>query len=236
MPADSRTDDSVYGRGTRLFFGFMAFVMVFGYPLLLLTAVPSFQELFLGQQSAQGATKSNVDDAREKVLDLNCAASKPPTGERLADCKRALEDLGAGYQALSYPDVDQQAAGVLPPNSDESLAKSLESFKLLVRIDPEDRDSQEFLAGGFAQQGKYEQAMPIYERLLKDDPENADLVFALANVAQQAGETDKAIATYRRFIKLAPEDQRAETAKETIEELKNPQAGGLGGNLPISVG
>jgi tetratricopeptide (TPR) repeat protein len=213
----------------------MAFVMVFGYPLLLLTAIPSFQQIFLGQQSAQGATQGNVDDAREQVVKLRCGSKKPPTGDRLDDCKKALEELGAGYQALSYPSSEEQAAGEFPPNSEQNLEKSLEAFKLLVQVDPDDEESQEFLAGAYSQQQMYSQAMPIYQSLLEDDPDNADLVYALANSAQASGDTEQAIASYKRFVKLAPEDQRAETAQETIKELENPEAA-QGGNLPISVG
>lgn len=214
----------MYGRTTKIFFGFMAFVMVVGYPVLLLTALPSFQSMFLGQQTAQGATQSQVEDNREKVLELDCGSkTNPPKGKRLKDCKRALQDLGSAYQTLASGTDEQQLTGEFPPNAERDLDKSLEAFKLLVAIDPDDAESQEYLATSYSAQGLSARALPIFTKLVKEDPGNVQFVFAKANAAQGAGKTELALATYRRVIKLAPEDELAEIAREAIDQIENPE-------------
>lgn len=221
----------MYGRGTKIFFGFMAVTMVIGYPLVLLSSLPTFQNLLTGSTTGNGAQVKIVEKSREVVLDENCTVKSKPKAARLKRCKDALNEMGLAYQALATPDQPKPGEEpVEPENSQEYLDKSLESFQLLVALDPKDRESRQLLAGAYSNQQKFAQAVPLYKSLVKQDPD-PDLVFALAISQQNAGENDAAIATYKRFIKLAPTDSRADTAKEAIKGLKEQAAsgGGLGG-------
>jgi tetratricopeptide (TPR) repeat protein len=208
-----------------------------GFPLMLLAGLPQFSDLILGTAAGDQAQVEIVEKSREKIIDNKCTVKSKPKGERLETCKEALQELGAAYQSLTIPDEpDPGEEPVEPENYDQNLEKSLEAYELLLALDPKDRDSRQVLASAYAQQGKYQQALPLYRELVKEQPD-PDIVYALAITAQNAGETDEAIEAYQRVIKLAPESSDAETARESIKALKEQEArGGAGAPGGLNIG
>jgi tetratricopeptide (TPR) repeat protein len=237
-----------YGRGTRFFFGFMAFIMILGYPLLLLTNLPSFQSLFLGSSAGASATQRQVDDARVDIRDLKCLEKPAPKGDDLRDCKDALRKLGTGYQALATPD---QTATTMPQNSTRYTDLSIVAFNDLYNLDKNDDESKQALASAYSNSQDFEKALPLFRELAKEKKDNPDYVGAWAQVAQKANLTAEAITAYRALLKLTTDDTARQDIKDTIKQIQDSQqsggagAGGLGGlsglssgggNLPISIG
>lgn len=224
----------MYSRKVRVMFAFMAFVMGIGYALMLVVGTPGFNNLFGG--TGGNATQKQVDKARANVRKLDCGnTARPPTDKRLRDCKRHLEDLGAGYQSLTQPPdpTEAEPEPEPPAGAERNTQKSLEAFELLYQIDKDDDDSLQFLASAYAGQGKYEQALPLFKLLTEQNPEDQDLLYAYASIAQSASKNTVAIAAFKRFIKLAPDDERAEVAKASIKTLKEGSgAGGMPGGIP----
>lgn len=226
----------MYSRKTKIFFGFMVFVMGIGFPLSLVASFPAFQSLLTGQSTGNDSTRKLIDEAHKVIRQRDCAdAAKPPKGADLEKCKRALEDLGSGYSVLSQP--RDEAGQDIPADADKNREKSLEAFELLYRIDPTEQDSQRFLALAYQQQGKFERALPIFRLLEKENPEDPDFVFPHALTAQQVPAAKaEAISAFRRFLKMAPDDVRAQQAKDAIKALKQPAGAAGEAGAPVNIG
>jgi tetratricopeptide (TPR) repeat protein len=222
-----------YGKGTRFFFGFMAFVMICGYPLLLLTGLPSFQSLFLGSSAGVSATQKQVDDARVDIRDLKCLEAPAPKGGDLKDCKEALRKLGAGYQALATPAQD---ATTLPQNSTRYTDLSIVAFERLYALDKKDEESKQQLASSLATNQDYAKALPLFRELAKDNADNPDFVGAWASTAQNASESDEAILAYRKLLKLTDDESGRQEIKDTIKQIKESTASAGSSGLPGGVG
>lgn len=211
----------MYSRKVKAVFAFMVFLMAVGYLVLVLNSFPGFTNLFTGAQSGDGATKSLIADAQKTVDKYNCQAGMKP-GPARTKCKRALEDIGSGYQTLSQP---TDAAGTQPKDAQRNIDKSIEAFTLLVAIDPKSTTSKQALATAYTNGGKYELAMPLYKQLAAADPSNDLYLFAFAQTAAQANKKDVAIASFKKYLKLFPDSANTDNAKQALDALKNPQSG-----------
>ncbi|MBC7644127.1 MAG: tetratricopeptide repeat protein [Thermoleophilia bacterium] len=210
----------MYSRKVKAVFGFMVFLMGVGYLVLILNSFPAFSNLIGGTGSSSSATQRLVDKAQKTIDKQNCRAGMP-AGPARTKCKRALEDMGAGYQTLSQPSA---TATELPKDAERNLNKSVEAFKLLVAVDPKDKDSKQFLANAYSSIGKSAQAMPLYQELSKQDPSNDLYLYAYARSAEQAGKKEEALKAYKQYVKLFPEETNTETAQEAIKNIENPQS------------
>jgi tetratricopeptide (TPR) repeat protein len=217
----------MYSRKVKAVFGFMVFLMAVGYLVLILNSFPAFSSMIGGNGSSSNSTQKIVDDARKVVAKQHCKAGMP-AGHARSKCKIALEDMGSGYQTLSQP-TDPNATS-LPKDAERNLEKSTEAYKLLVAIDPKDKDSQQFLANAYASTGKFDLAVPLYKALVQQDPSEPLYLYAYARSAQSASQQDPALkdvalAAYAKYLKLFPDESNSEDAKAAIQEIKNPQSG-----------
>ncbi len=223
----------LHSKSGKAFFLFMAFIMVIGYPLLLISSLPQAQALFGTGGGPDAATKKQIREATGTVRKYRCDAqgkAAPKSKAIKSKCKDAFQSLGSGYRTLAYMEEGEEE---LPRDAYRNLELSLKAYTLLVKIDPEDNDSRGAYAQSLEMQGEYDKARLQYKRLAKDDPQNANYLYALGRTAQNSDKIDEAIDAYSRFIKKAPDDPEVETAREAIKALKKQKkdqaAGGAAG-------
>lgn len=213
---------------------FMAFLMSVGFAVLIIQ--PFLGGSLFGDPDGSGATRTLIKEARATVRTKKCAGKMKP-GKLRSSCKRALQDLGAGYQALAQPNQQTQEPA---KNAERYMKQSLEAYQMLYELDPADDDSTQLLAASFAQQNKADKALPLYRRLAKENADNPDYLYAWGATAQQAQKNDEAKKAFQLLLKVAPEDASADTAREALKAIKEqekagPAAGG-GAGAPISLG
>ena len=213
-----------YSKATRGFFLFMTLVMVLGYPLLLLTGLPSFQQLFVGGGTGTGAVSKRVSDAHDVVIARDCGDSaKAPKGSDLkASKRRSRSSAAATSRSLPArrrtrpPACFRRTRRRTSPSRSSRSSCCTRSIRRTrnpgrsSRAPTPTRASSTWRCPCTGSSRRTTPAMPTRStrsRASRSRPRKDDL----------------AILTYQKFLKLAPEDSRAEGATAAIEEIRNPQ-------------
>src|SRR5947207_8071734 len=76
---------------------------------------------------------------------------------------------------------------------------SIENFKHVTEIDPDDPDTWYFLGTAYVQAKQFPQAIDAFEHALKINPLHASAEFGLSRAYQQSSDTDHAREHLKRF-------------------------------------
>lgn len=216
----------------KIVLGFMAAVLLIGYPLSLLGGTPIFQGL-LGNSTSTGP-QATIDQATK---DLHKYPYDPAHPKQHAANKshyvQALKDLGAGYNALAAGDPQN---GVNPPaDADKDSEQARQAYERALAVTPDDQSAMIFLARSYAEAATNadgstnvdmaKKAVALYQKLIKHPPDTAtlsDLYLQLGVNAQTAKENTIAVSAFRTFLKLSPDDQYAAQVKQAIQQILHP--------------
>jgi len=82
------------------------------------------------------------------------------------------------------------------------------SAEMMVRVDPRDATKRNFLAAGYIQVGRIEDAIDHLREALRLNPEHAEAHNNLGSALQSTGRLSEAIAHFRRAVRIKPHDDR----------------------------
>jgi tetratricopeptide (TPR) repeat protein len=137
----------------------------------------------------------------ESRMLLNEAASAE------AALDRALDLLYRLPERIRYP-VKALAAWLV----DRDLDRAIVTNEAWAELYPDDVDAQLGLAGFYAVQGRWRDAIARRERVLELDPGRVEQWLAIGSLRRSLGEYDEALAAFRRYADAAPESPDAYVA------------------------
>jgi tetratricopeptide (TPR) repeat protein len=85
---------------------------------------------------------------------------------------------------------------------------NIASAELMVRAEPRDATRRNFLAAGYIQVGRIEEAIGHLREALRLNPEHAEAHNNLGSALQMAGRSSEAIDHFRRAARLRPDDEQ----------------------------
>ena len=72
--------------------------------------------------------------------------------------------------------------------------------------------------------GNFDEAIPVLEKAVKYNPQNGDPYYALGRSYDGVGRSEEALAALEKFVEILPLRDRANTARQIIQRLKNDLA------------
>jgi len=221
---------------------FMVFLMSVGF--LALVIQPFVGGSLFGSGDGRGATQELLDDARADVRADKCTAAPATiTGKRQDRCVEALIELGSNYATLAQPPTQTSADDKveIPKDAQRSTDRAIDAYKAAYKLAPNTPEAAETYAGYLIEQGKAQEALPVWTALVKQNPAEEDYLLQQAGAFSQTNDTAKAIEAYQVFLKKFPESGQVDAIKDQIKTLEEQakaaaSGGGGAGNLPINVG
>jgi len=109
-------------------------------------------------------------------------------------------------QVLPRNDVD--IAILARDYRQRELNFDIASAEMMVRVDPDNASRRNFLAAGYLQIGRIEEAIGHLREALRLNPEHAEAHNNLGQALQSAGSPTEAIVHFRQAVRLKPNDDR----------------------------
>ena len=109
-------------------------------------------------------------------------------------------------QVLPRNDVD--IAILARDYRQRELNFDIASAEMMVRVDPDNASRRNFLAAGYMQIGRIEEAIGHLREALRLNPEHAEAHNKLGQALQSAGSPTEAIVHFRQAVRLKPNDDR----------------------------
>lgn len=103
----------------------------------------------------------------------------------------------------------------------------MKHYELILDQNPDDPDAIHFLGKIYAQQGKFDKAIPLLRRILMHTPENAEVFNILGTAFQKTGRMGEAIAAFRQATVLYPHYRAALVNLGNVLAKCGDQAGAI---------
>ncbi len=141
--------------------------------------------------------------------------------------------LDSGYPREAVPHLERALAGPLHVTEarlaladalaqSDRLAESLEQYRAVARLEPDNLKANFGLGNALAAQGRYAEAIPVLRQAVALDPNQVVTRNNLGNALMFAGQTEAAISQYREALNLSPGN--AEVEKNLDQALALQQA------------
>ncbi len=129
----------------------------------------------------------------------------PP--QRVTYGQRSSDEMGTlGLQLLPRSSAD--AAVLVEAFTQRQLLAAVAGAEMLVRLDPENADNQQYLGRSYAAVGRSEAAIAHFEHALRLNPRNARAHGDLGAALFEERRIEDALARLRQAVALAPRDEQ----------------------------
>jgi tetratricopeptide (TPR) repeat protein len=166
------------------------------------------QAYLLGQRAAEALPlieellKEEPDNA---ALRLNLGFALSITGARDgATLNRARQELKAGLESI--PDANARLRLVQLDLQLREADEAAEQVRILLEQMPDDARLHGMLATALQQQGRFDEAIAVFNSALEKDGAAREPVVALAQIHDLLGRTDQAVEYYKRWMDFAGKD------------------------------
>jgi len=116
---------------------------------------------------------------------------------------------GAAYNALGYTFLRQK-----------DYAAAEQNFKKQIAVTPDDPNAYDSLGDCYAERGRMDEAMALFQKALQTDSTFSASRFKLAQAYEKKQMPETAIYHYEKLIALTPADSRADDAAKRVKKLK----------------
>lgn len=148
--------------------------------------------------------------------DTNASATQESTSTHHERYEKAVADFSSAVELLhrqEYAQARDQFRDIVAANSDEptlidrarTYAGICEQKLAPPEESPETPDDFYYRAVLLANDGDYDDALPLFERALADMPESPKVLYARASTWALKGNADAAVADLRRAISVDPQ-------------------------------
>src|SRR5260370_26633663 len=135
--------------------------------------------------------------------------------------KRAPDDVAA-HRLLGRIYVRALGDGNASAAQTETVARAVEQYKEILRLDPRDTESALWLSRLYRLQNQHEKAEQVLRGLLQRDPENGSAVEQLTLLLVDEGKPDEAIALLEGIIQRAPTPSLLDLLGDAYTQAKDP--------------
>lgn len=135
--------------------------------------------------------------------------------------KRAPDDVAA-HRLLGRIYVRALGDGNASAAQTETVARAVEQYKEILRLDPRDTESALWLSRLYRLQNQHEKAEQVLRGLLQRDPENESAVEQLTQLLVDEGKPDEAIALLEGIIQRAPTPSLLDLLGDAYTQAKDP--------------
>ncbi len=227
--------------------------LVIGVAVMYFLVVPSVRTNVLNESQQKINEISNESDAKNNTisdLENQIREIEQETARLQGELVRyagtdgtlqAMDQLlvaaGLYATAMQYPEASvergqyfqETAAGLEQIEAGVVMEETSQSFQNLYRllfdgIGPYMSAAYYEIGNPLYLAGNFDEAIPVLEKAVKYNPQNGDPYYALGRSYDGVGRSEEALAALEKFVEILPLRDRANTARQIIQRLKNDLA------------